>query len=73
MLTKIRDYIRQHERVTLDDIALHFNITPELAAQQISHWEVRGMVEQIQSGHSCSGCGGCRTNQRIIYAWKAVN
>jgi DeoR/GlpR family transcriptional regulator of sugar metabolism len=70
MLTEIRDYIKQRERVSVEDIALHFDITPELAAQQIRHWEAKGKVILLQTSHRCSGCKGCQGQSTQIYAWK---
>lgn len=78
ILLDIKEYIRQHGQVSLQDVAVKFELTENAAAQMLTHWERKGKIERIgKKGCSCCSCGSangeCASACGAVYQWKEEN
>lgn len=73
-MSGVRTYLSEHHRVSLTDIATHFDSSPEAVRQVLDHWEAKGKVRRLmadsagccgKSGSSCS----CSHKPEEIYEW----
>ena len=72
MLTAVRDYLRKRGQATLAEVALHFDVTPEVARQMLEVWERKGKVHRRMATASCgSSCSQCDPAATEIFAWGA--
>lgn len=64
ILGDIRDYLKQRNMVTLQDIAAHFDVSEEAARLAVDYWVKKGKVRAIAAacgtscGSSCGSAGG---------------
>jgi len=66
-LGEIRDYIKHRGDSSLEDIAIHFDISKEAAKLAIDYWVKKGKVRA--KGSACgSSCGGCSSSSES-YQW----
>ncbi len=73
ILTEIKKYLIQHNRVTLGDLARHFDIEPETIKGMMAQWIKKDRVLQTDRRAGCSkNCERCfdRKTMEIIYEWK---
>ncbi len=73
MLGEIRDYLQQRGSASLNDVATHFDITPDTAQFALNYWQRKGKVREFAAA-SCGsgGCGGksCGGTQAATnYEW----
>lgn len=69
ILTDIRNYLQQHQRASLDDIALHFDTPPEAIRGMLEHWIARGKIHQCPP-NACAGCQtSCSSAPGDIFEW----
>jgi len=70
LLADIRTYLKQRKIVSLEEVALHFDIAPDSANFALNYWVKHGKVNVL--GASCgSACNGCGTEANR-YQWQAV-
>ncbi|MDZ7641746.1 MAG: FeoC-like transcriptional regulator [Desulfurivibrio sp.] len=74
MLTAIKDYLKQHRRASLHDLALHFDTEPEAMRAMLARWTAKGKVSLLTPAADCGGkCGGggcCDAGPAAeIYQW----
>lgn len=73
LLGDIRHYLKQRGSASLDDIALHFDLSHDAAQFAMAYWQRRGKVSEISQGTACgsSGCDGCgsHSNAQVLYGW----
>jgi len=71
ILSKIKHYLMKHKRVTLEDLALHFDIETEAMRGMLEQWIRKGRVlkldMQVSCNKTCSKC--CDTSAMEIYEW----
>lgn len=69
LLAQIRSYLQQRGQASLQDVAIHFDISPEAASLALHYWQKQGKLRQL--GSSCnSSCGSCSDNEdMVIYSW----
>ncbi|MEZ5479056.1 MAG: FeoC-like transcriptional regulator [Thiolinea sp.] len=73
MLGDIRDYLRQRGQVTVQDVALHFDIAPDTARFALNYWQQRG---RASTQSAACGNGGCSSGQcsaggsALLYRWQ---
>ena len=71
MLSEIKRYLIKHKRVTLGDLAIHFDTDPEAMKGMLGQWIRKGKVlkSDVQSdcGKSCGRC--CEGAALEIYEW----
>lgn len=68
MLIALRDYLCSRGVVTLAELSLHFNVSPDAMRGMLSHWIRKGKVLSEQPGCS-KGCVSCSPEQLEIYRW----
>ena len=77
ILLELKQYIKKHQQVTLQDIQNHFDITEDAALGLIEPLIKQGFIQSLdssgcESGSCSSGCD--QNNHSISYLWlgKAV-
>ncbi len=69
ILGDIRNYLKQRNTVSLQDIAIHFDLSEESAALAVEYWIKKGKVRAIAAacGASCgSSCGSAGDHYQWI-------
>ncbi len=66
-LSAIKQYLKQHHRATLTDLANHFKTEGETLAPMLSHWERKGKVRHTQVSACSKSC--CQGGALDIYEW----
>ena len=70
MLAAVRDYLQQRGQAILSDIALHFDISPEVARQMLEIWIRKGKVQRTRATASCgTSCSQCDPAATELYSW----
>lgn len=81
MLADLRDYVARREVVSLRDLALRFDATPEAMRDMLGVWLRKGRLRKLDPAEasapacSSSGCGtacaSCKTPgpEAELYAW----
>lgn len=72
MLSGIKHYLRKHRRVTLNELAIHFDTEPETMRGMLQQWVHKGKVVQCNTTGSCGGnCPMCSCGDALeIYEWR---
>ena len=71
MLTALRDYLAGRGQASLAEIALHFDLDPELARQILEVWMRKGKVERRQATAACgTQCSQCDPAAVELYRWR---
>ena len=70
LLADIRHYLKQRKIASLEEVAIHFDITTDSAKFALNYWIKRGNVSVVGAscGSSCKGCG-TETNR---YQWQTL-
>ena len=71
ILSEIKQYFRQQQCLTLQDLALRFDTQPEAMRGMLEHWIRKGKLrrEIVKNGCTCSGCPECHSAGLEIYEW----
>jgi len=70
ILSDIGRYVQEHQQVSLNQIALHFNAQPEAVRGMLDIWVRKGKIVRQQATASCgSTCQQCDTASTEIYIW----
>lgn len=70
ILSDIRSYLAEKGQVTLSDVALHFDITPDAARGMLEVWVRKGKVSRRSVSASCgSSCSQCAPAATEVYVW----
>lgn len=56
LLSDIRDYLRERGSASLQEVALHFDITLDTAKFAMGYWQNKGKIRALSAACS-SGCG----------------
>lgn len=72
LLADIRNYLKKRGEATLQDVAIHFDITPDSARFALDYWQRKGKIREkatrCSSGGCGSGCGGADGDKQT-YEW----
>lgn len=72
-LVAIREYLKQRGQVSVQEVAIHFDITPEAAQLGLEYWLKRGKARQVGGCSStCSGCNSGTSNSTYAWAEQAI-
>jgi len=72
ILTQLRDYLKQHGRASVLDMAYRFDVEPDTIRGMLAHWIKKDMVEEFEIPDSqCNGCSKCDDKKNEIYRWAA--
>ena len=70
ILSDIGHYVKEHQQVTLSQIALHFNAKPDAVRGILDIWVKKGKISRQSATASCgSTCQQCDTASTEIYIW----
>ncbi len=70
MLIGIKDYFNRHGVVTLNDLAVHFQVAPDAMRGMLGHWLRKGKVRKHSACCTRSdGCGSCDAALSEWYEW----
>ncbi|HID45137.1 MAG TPA: sugar metabolism transcriptional regulator [Chromatiaceae bacterium] len=71
ILSELRDYIKNRQRVALLDMAHHFDAEPDALRGMLDKWVAKGRIERLPQGTECGGgCCKCDPATTEIYEWK---
>lgn len=60
-LRAVQDYIARHGRVTLADLCLRFDSSPEAMRAMTARLTLRGRIARHLPKSACTGCGAAGT------------
>ncbi|MEA2011687.1 MAG: FeoC-like transcriptional regulator [Verrucomicrobiota bacterium] len=63
MLREIKDYIKEHKKVTLADISIHFDLQSSALEGILQKIESKGNIKIVKA-QVCSGCIGCSCGKK---------
>jgi len=66
-LSDIKNYLQQHQRATLTDLANHFRCDEKTLQPMLERWQRKGKVQHIHQDACTKGC--CGTGELNIYVW----
>ena len=70
ILAELRDYLKEHRRANLMDMAHRFDIDPDALRGMLQKWILKGQVVRLLPLGSChSGCGKCDRALAEVYEW----
>ena len=71
MLSDIRTFVRERGRVSLYELALHFDTDEGLLEGMMLHWLRKGRIKQLKTSPCQTACGGCDAGARagVWYCW----
>ncbi len=69
ILRDVRDYLEQHQRASLNDLAIHFQTSPDAMRGMLDQWINKGKVRQCPAS-ACASCArGCASAPGDSYEW----
>ncbi len=70
ILSELRDYLKIQHRVSLAEMANHFDIDADALRGMLAKWISKGKVKQLDMGGACgSTCSKCDPALTEIYEW----
>ncbi|MGR8933007.1 MAG: FeoC-like transcriptional regulator [Gammaproteobacteria bacterium] len=70
ILSDLRDYIRERRRVTLADLANHFEIDADALRGMLNKWISKGNVRKLTTETACgTSCCKCDSSLIELYEW----
>lgn len=71
ILSRLNDYLRQHKRASLNDLALGLDAAPDAVEAMLATLERKGRVRRLPAGTACTGCSKCDPGAVRLYEWSA--
>lgn len=71
ILRRLRRYLQLHQRATLGDLALHFDVAPEAMRGMLDTWLRKGRIRELAYEATCNtSCPtACDDTAMTIYEW----
>jgi putative ferrous iron transport protein C len=70
ILSDLKNYLKEHKRVALVDLANRFSMEPDALRGMLGKWINKGKVRKLDSGTRCGdGCCQCDPAQIELYEW----
>lgn len=70
ILSELKSYLQQQKRVSLNDLAIHFDIDADALRGMLGKWIGKGKVRQLPLNSSCgSSCCKCDPALTELYEW----
>ena len=70
ILSEMKQYLMQHRRVTLGDLAVHFDTEPDAIRGMLKQWIRKGRVTKLDIKATCNEtCCKCDASAMEIYEW----
>jgi DNA-binding IclR family transcriptional regulator len=71
ILSQVNDYLKQHRRASLVDLAHGLDAAPGALKAMLTALERKGRVRRLPAGTACDGCCMCDPNAVELYEWVA--
>jgi putative ferrous iron transport protein C len=71
ILADLRNYLQQKQRITLNDLVLHFQIDADALRGMLGKWIAKGKVKIVSSTNVNCGTSCCKCDPLLteIYEW----
>ena len=70
ILSELRYYLREEQRVTLHDLVVHFNTDADALRGMLETWIKKGKVKRLSPNANCgTGCCKCDPTLTELYEW----
>ncbi|MDQ7091122.1 MAG: FeoC-like transcriptional regulator [Methylococcales bacterium] len=70
ILSKLRDYLKQQQRVTLHQLVVHFDCDADALRGMLGKWISKGKVQRLNPNSNCgTGCCQCDPALTELYEW----
>ncbi|MGY6274852.1 FeoC-like transcriptional regulator [Methylomonas sp. MgM2] len=70
ILSELRIYLKEKQRVTLNDLVLHFHVDANALRGMLSKWVSKGKVRRSPAPSGCAtSCCKCDPLLTEIYEW----
>ncbi|MGD9408739.1 MAG: FeoC-like transcriptional regulator [Thiohalocapsa sp.] len=69
ILARLRDYLAEHRRVSLVDMANRFDTDPDALRGMLATLERKGRVRKLPAGSLCGTCARCDQAAPELYEW----
>ena len=71
ILADLRDYLAEHKRASIGDMANRFGVEPDALRGMLEHWTRKGRVRRVEAPASpCAPCGKCGSGgTQDVYVW----
>ncbi len=70
ILSELKNYLRHKKRVSLNDLAVHFDIDADALRGMLGKWISKGKVKRLPVDSSCgSSCCKCDPAMIELYEW----
>lgn len=69
ILARLRDYLAEHRRVSLVDMAHRFDTDPDALRGMLATLERKGRVRRLPAGTVCGTCARCDQSAPELYEW----
>ena len=71
-LLELKEYLQSKDTVSINDLGIHFNASPETLEPMLEHWIRKGKLCKETSESSCGnkkGSCSCSDGHHIWYQW----
>lgn len=70
ILSDLKRYLQQRERVSLNELSIHFNTDADALRGMLGKWIGKGKVRQLAANSSCgTSCCKCDPTLTELYEW----
>lgn len=70
ILSDLKEYLQQRERVSLNELSIHFNVDADALRGMLGKWISKGRVRQLPLNSSCgTSCCKCDPTLTELYEW----
>jgi bacterioferritin-associated ferredoxin len=70
ILSELRRYLQQQQRVTLQELVIHFKCDADALRGMLGKWIRKGKVKKLNPNVKCgAGCGKCDPALTELYEW----
>lgn len=69
-LIDLKNYLCQQQEATLNELAHHFDTSPQTVQAMLDYWQRKGKVVPISVKSCQKGCAGCTQRGNVFYRWQ---
>ncbi len=69
ILSDLKNYVKEHQQVSLRDAALHFDVEPDAMKGMLEFWISKGKIKKYSSESICGGCSCSQKEEQELYLW----
>ncbi|MGD8207773.1 MAG: FeoC-like transcriptional regulator [Thiohalocapsa sp.] len=69
ILAELKGYLSERRVASLADIALHLEVSHEVARAMLARWVAKGAVECLTRKDACGACDHCLPGATELYRW----